>query len=310
VVLALIVAFILGLGAVALAETADRRIRDPEEVGELAGLPLLSAIPESGFSLSSKTRLATEAFVTLRSSLTYFNIDHGLSSVLITSPGKEDGKSTVSAELGRALARAGQDVILLDADLRRPTIAHRLGIPAKAGLGQVLLGQISVEEALWAEDLGDNGGKGKLFVLPAGPPAPNPSELLGSRRMLELLPQLTGRCGILLIDSTPLLTVSDSMPLLRSVSGVVIVARVNQTSRAAIARLRSVIDSAGGKALGAVATGARTGGLYIEPGYGYRHSYAKVEGADQNGSAPGRRRRLGRLRDAIEREKAGARNAE
>jgi capsular exopolysaccharide synthesis family protein len=289
VVLALIVALLLGLGAVAIAEAADRRIRHPDEVGEFAGLPLLSAIPDSSFSLDDESAASIESFVTLRSSLTYFNVDQGLSSVLVTSPGKEDGKTTVSIKLARALARAGRDVILIDADLRRPAIAKRLGFPSSVGLGQVLAGDFTLDQVI-SDEAAPAGGR--LRVLTAGRPVPTPSELLGSRRMLELMSKLSERCDIVIIDSTPLLTVSDSMPLLRAVSGVVLVARVNRTSREAIARLRTVVDSAGGKPLGVVTTGTRRGGLYVAPGYGYESAYTSGPGVAANGNGmPGRRSR-------------------
>lgn len=299
VILASIVAFLLGLGAVALAESSDRRIRHPDEAGDFTGLPLLSAIPRSAFSSSARTHEDEESFATLRASLTFFNIDRPISSVLITSPGKEDGKTMVAVRLARALARAGKDVILLDADLRRPAAAVRLGVPPSQGLGAVLVGELRLEDALRAERAPD-GRRGLLRVLPAGPPPPNPSELLGSRRMADLISELMERSDILVIDSTPLLTVSDSMPLLQLVSGVMLIARINRTSRDAIARLRFVVGSGGGNALGVVATGAAGGGLYAASGYGYKTAYASADD-DQNGSG-GRRTKLWRrgVRDDAE----------
>jgi Mrp family chromosome partitioning ATPase len=152
----------------------------------------------------------------------------------------------------------------------------------------VLVGELSVEKALVSQSPA-NGGSGGLQVLPAGPPPPNPSELLASMRMQELLSELTQRADIVLVDTSPLLTVSDSMPLLPLVSGVILIARVNRTSRDAMKRLRVVVRSAGGNALGVVTTAAATGGLYAAPGYGYEPSYTSH---GTNGS----RRGLGRLK--------------
>lgn len=306
VVLALIVAFLLGIGAVAIAETADRRIRHPDEVGDFTGLPLLSAIPETAFPARQADPEADESFATLRASLTYFNVDRRISSVLVTSPGKEDGKTTVAVRLGESLARAGKKVILLDADLRRPAVARRLGIPPGDGLGAVLVQELRLDDALLAQR-DSNGRRGRLRVLPGGSPPPNPSELLGSSRMRDLIAELEGLCDIVIIDSTPLLTVSDSMPFVQAVSGVVLVARVNRTSRDAIARLREVIRSAGGNPLGVVATGAAGGGLYVAPGYGYETAYARQ--THGNGTR-GRRGRVWGSNKRGEAPQVGAQDAE
>jgi capsular exopolysaccharide synthesis family protein len=287
VILALMVALLLGLGAVALAETTDRRIRHPDEAGDSAGLPLLGSIPASAFSSAKRSPQAEESFATLRASLTYFNVDRRIATVLVTSPGKEDGKTTVATRLAQALTRGGKNVILLDADLRRPAVASRLGIPPSAGLPAVLVGEVELDEAL-VEYQASNGRPGSLRVLPAGPPAPNPSELLGSRRMRELISELEERSDIVLIDSSPLLTVSDSMAVVRAVSGVMLIARVNHTSREAIRRLREVVDSAGGNALGVVATAAASGGLYVAAGYGYETAYASTDAPASGGLIRGR----------------------
>ncbi len=285
VILALIAAILLGLGLVAVAEITDRRIRDPDEVGDFAGLPLLSAIPAAAFSRRrGGSPRVTEAFATLRSSLTFFNVDDPLSTVLVTSPGKADGKTTVAVRLAESFARAGTDVILMDTDLRRPRVAGQLGLPSSPGLAAVLLGRAHLDQAL-LQRADSSGRTGGLNVLPAGSPPPNPSELLASRRMQTLMTELSGRCELLIIDSAPIFTVSDSLPLVPSVSGVVFVARVGRTSREALARLRFVVDSAGGRALGVVATGAKTGGLYAAHGYGYKAAY--VSAAAQSG-APSR----------------------
>ena len=290
VILAIIVAVLLALGAVAIAEGLDRRVRNPDDVGDATGLPLLSAIPAEAFSAPMGSARVIDSVATLRSSLTYFNIDRRLSTILITSPGKEDGKTAVAIQLAQSMARAGKNVILLDTDLRRPAVGERLGIRGRPGLGAVLVGETPLDEALMAQT-GSNGRRGSLWVLPAGPPPPNPSELLGSQRMREILAELTERCDMVIIDSTPLLTVSDSMPLLPHVSGVLMLGRIDRTSREALARLRFVIDSAGGHAIGTVATGARGGGLYVAAGYGYETAYSPAGEEERPARGLGRLRR-------------------
>ena len=265
-VLSLIVALMLALGAVVLAQGIDRKIRDPAELEELTDRPLLSAVPRSSFGAELETGGAgEEAFQTLRASLTYFNIDRPIDSVLISSPSPGDGKTTVATNLARAMARAGKDVILVDADLRRPQVASRFHVRQAAGLGGVLVGEIGLEEAFVEFELDTSGGW--LRLLPAGPPPPNPSELIASERMERLIEQLKSMSDIVIIDSTPLLTVSDSLPLVEIVSGVVAIARLNETSKDAMTRFASVVSNAGGTFLGSVATGASAAGLY--GGYDY-----------------------------------------
>ena len=277
VILAAIVALLLAFGAVVLAQGSDRKIRDPSELEELTGRPLLSAVPRSAFGDGPNDGASEEAFQTLRASLMYFNVDREIKSVLITSPAQGDGKTTVATNLARAMARAGKDVILVDADLRRPQVAWRFDVPGAAGLGGVLVGQTGLEQA-FVEPEADSLA-GRLRVMPAGPPPPNPSELLASKRMKRLIEMLSERCDLVIIDSTPLLTVSDSLPLIEVVSGTVLVARIDGTSKDAVKRLQGVVANAGGMLLGAVATGTAATALYGGHGYGYRQD------ASANGTA-------------------------
>jgi len=273
VLLGILIALLIAVGLVLLAERLDPRIRNPEDLEALTQLPLLSAIPPTAFAdLESVTPADVEAFHTLRASLTYFNIDRRISSVLVTSSGKQEGKTTISVNLALAMARAGKDVVLVDVDFRRPAAAQRLGIPPSAGMGSVLVNALPLEDALIEVPYSGVPG-GRLRVLPAGPPPPNPSELLDSQRMRALIVELEETADLVILDSAPLLVVSDSVPLLKAVSGVVLVARINRTHRAALMKLRQVVGSAGGNALGVVATDVTSGGLY-GGGYGYGSGYA------------------------------------
>ncbi len=267
VVLAVIVALLLGFGGVAAAEALDRRIRDPQDLERLTGLPLLGAIPASSFRGKPLQAPEEQAFSTLRAALTQFNIDRQISSVLVTSAETGEGKTTVVTNLAIALARAGNDVIVLDLDLRSSTAAVRFGANAPfEGLRAVLAGGLPLDQALVGLERSDAAG-GRLRILPAGSPPPNPSELIASPRMKEVIAELAEQADVLLIDSPPLLAVSDVLPLVNVVSGVVIVARMGSTTRDALARLHTVVTAAGGATLGVVATGASSGGLYAR---GYR----------------------------------------
>jgi polysaccharide biosynthesis transport protein len=279
--LGVVIALLLGFGAVAIAENSDRRIRSPEDLESMTGLPLLSTIPASAFDPAEDDDLRDEeAFQMLRGALMYFNVDHRLKSVVITSAGQEDGKTTVAVRLAQSAARAGRNVILVDADLRRPQIAPRLHMDAPEGLGTVLAGESELWSTLREVPVAAEGdsqitSQGALRVLPAGLPAPNPSELLSSERMEQVLGELQGGSDLVIVDSAAALAVSDALPLLRWTSGVVMIARLNRTTRAGVRRLQKIIESANGTLLGVVATGVSNRSGYDGYGYGYKDSRAR-----------------------------------
>ena len=304
IALGVIAGLLLGLAVVLVAEGADRRIRQPEDLEELTGLPMLAVIPRGAFSGKAHGRLADESFHRLRSALMYFNVDRPRSTILVASAVKGDGKTTVAIRLARAVAQAGRDVIIVDADLRRPQVASRLGLGSDfAGFGQglagVLTGQRALVDALGEVPIRDPDDEslvpsqmpGRLRALCAGGIPPNPSELIGSHRMLEVLQELEGLADLVILDTNPLLTVSDALPLLDAVSGVVFVVRLGHTPKDAIRRFQKTIAHTNATVLGFVATDA-VGGVYGPHGYGAGYGYT----ATGEGAGDGDRRGLRRLR--------------
>jgi len=291
--LGLVIALLLGIGAVAIAENADRRIRSPEDLEAMTGLPLLSVIPSSAFDPSEDDDLRDEeAFQMLRGALMYFNVDQRLKSIVITSPGQEDGKTTIAVRLAQSAARAGRNVVLVDADLRRPQIAQRLHMDPAIGLGPVLAGDGELHSAMFELPVAAEGdssitAQGSLRILPAGPAAPNPSELLSSERMEQVLAELERESDLVIVDSAAALAVSDALPLLRWTTGVVMVARLNRTTRAGVRRLQKIITAASGTLFGVVATGAPTRFGYDGYGYGYKDSRARKRAIKKNGPPKG-----------------------
>lgn len=283
--LAFVIALLLGIGAVLLAENSDRRLRAPEDLERLTETPLLGTIARGAFSPQRYLEPRNvEAFQTLRAALTYYNVDRPLSSVVIVSPGPEDGKTTVAIGLAIAVARAGGRAILVDADLRRPQVSARLGIPAVEGLGAVLNHERELVDSLLEHPVDAPAG-GRLLVLPAGPPPANPSALISSPEMRELLSELEHQADLVIVDTAATLAVSDSLPLIQAASGIVMIVRMNRSSRAAVRRLQKIITSAHGAAMGVVATGTSS----VTYGYGGEKYYAA-----RNGTGAGRRRRLRR----------------
>ena len=267
-ILGFVVALLIAAGAVALAERLDRRLHDSRDVERLTGTPLLAQIPASAFPGAAPDPQLPIVFQTLRDSLTYFNVDQRLASLLVISPLKGDGKTSVSTNLAVAFARAGKQVILVDADLRSPQVATRMGTGPMPGLSEVISGSTEIQDALVEiEPFGSY-----LRVLPGGSIPPNPSEMLGSARMSTVLAELSEMSDLVLIDTAPVLVVSDAFPLFDQVAGIVGVSRLEQTPREAITRAIEVAASAGGRVLGMVATGAKQPG----DGYGYGYAYGEA----------------------------------
>ena len=270
-ILAFVLALLLAAGAVTLAERLDRRLHDSRDLERLTGTPLLAQIPASAFPGVAPDPQLPIIFQTLRDSLTYFNVDQRLASLLVISPLKGDGKTSVSTNLAVAFARAGKQVILVDADLRSPQVATRMGTPGQPGLSELISGNSDIHESLFEiEPFGSY-----LRVLPGGSIPPNPSEMLGSARMSTILAELSEMSDLVIIDSAPVLVVSDAFPLFEQVAGIVSVSRLEQTPREAITRATEVAVSAGGRVLGTVATGSKQPG----DGYGYGYAYGEVPSA-------------------------------
>jgi len=277
-----------------LVERLDRKIRKPEELETITGVPVLGTIPKEAFPGEKPPGpQVSEAFQTLRDSLTYFNVDRDLTTLVVVSPLKGEGKTTVVSHLAVAFARAGKRVIAVDTDMRHPQLASRFGFDNSPGLSEVLRSG-APESALRTVD----GFDGLLQVLPGGAAAPNPSELLGSASMSSMLGRFSDVCDLVLIDTPPLLVISDAFALLQQGSGLVGVARVEQTHSDVVARMVDVINTAGGRLLGMVATGSREPARY---GYGYGYQDASdhqkgkdgapvtmLSGVSSNGATPGR----------------------
>jgi capsular exopolysaccharide synthesis family protein len=283
-----VLGLLLGLGLAFLLERLDRRIREPKDLEAVYGLPLLGVVPESS-ALSRSTRGGgdaravlppgeAESFQLIRAHLRYFNVDRQLRTLLVASAAPGDGKTTIARHLAAAAARMGSRVLLMEADLRRPTLAQQLGVQSGPGLADVLIGAVMLGEATQAIDLealpSGDGERERVFeVLVAGASLPpNPGELIESHAMETLLQQAQSLYDLIVIDTPPLTAVSDAFPLLRKVDGVVIVGRVGRNRRDVAQRLHETLSGAGAPLLGVIANGfkARRNAPYA---YAYDYSY-------------------------------------
>lgn len=283
----------LGIGLTFLIEYFDNTVKSPEEL-ERMGFNILSTIPRIEMDKVEKkverkfkklgqlegrkieARLIThldpkspvsEAYRTLRTNLQFSKVDQKLDSVLITSAGPKEGKSTTAANLAIAMAQAGQKVVLVDADLRRPVIHSIFGVKKDLGLTNYLMEAISYEQ-LFKTTFLDN-----LFLITSGVLPPNPSELLASHKMEDTLARLRADFDLVVIDSPPVIAVTDAAVMSTKVSGTILIVSAEHTNRDAIARADSLLKSVNAKLLGALLNGVNVEGMYGSYYYYYYHHY-------------------------------------
>ncbi len=247
----------------ALLEQLDTTLHTTEDLEPLLRTPLLGTMPllrgrtERRLSHlanpSIEAPVLLEACRILRSNLTFASVDAPLRSVLVTSADPGEGKSLSALNLATVMAMDGRRVILLDCDLRRP-MQHMLNeVPLEPGFTNILTNEATLEEALRPTAL-DN-----LWLLPAGTLPPNPPELLGSEHGRQLLRDLKERCDLVVIDSPPVLSLSDPQVLCSSVDGVVLIAAANSTPRQHLQRAQATLRHAGGRLLGVLFNKVREG---------------------------------------------------
>jgi capsular exopolysaccharide synthesis family protein len=294
--MALLVGGLLGLGvgiAFALVRTAsDRRVRQADDVQDRTGVPVVGTVPAST-ALASDHRLLdpamtsekgnsfalNEAFRALRTNLKFMDVDHPPRTIVITSPLPGDGKSTIACNLAVTLAANGESVVLVDGDLRRPTVARTMGLPGGAGLSDVLAGRVELADVLQRTPTPN------LFVLAAGSIPPNPSELLGSDRMRRVLEQLSTH-AMVIIDAPPLLPVTDGAVLTHQADGALMAISVGKTTYDIAEKAIATLHKAQGRVLGLVLNKAPLKGADA-PHYAhaYRGTYLPRTPADAESSS-------------------------
>ncbi len=258
------VAGMLGIAAICLLrELRDLRIKTVSELRKATSLPLLATIGRFSTMVDPRAlrnnihaalrylvaprSLEAESYRSLRTALNVIKEDARAKTVLVTSPEAGDGKTTTIANLAVALAQSGQRVLLIDADLRRPTVHTLFRTAADVGLVDVLAGEVDGLNAV-RDTFVDN-----LRVLPAGRPPINPAELLASPRLPQLFRAMRDEFDLVLIDSPPLLAVSDPSAIARQTDGVLLVVRLGKTSLITARRARDLIQTHGLTVLGMVA---------------------------------------------------------
>jgi succinoglycan biosynthesis transport protein ExoP len=254
-VLGALLGAILGFALAALRERWDRRLRTVDELEDSSPWPVLARIPRSR-ALARGGRLGpqsveAESLRMLRASLRYFSVTNELSSLLITSALPGEGKSTTARRLAETMAAMGDRVVLVAADMHRSPKALTGADIGSSGLSGALVG-MDLDEVLEEVDVDGESGR-TLTVLPSGPLPPNPSELLESGRMRQLMDELESQFEIVIVDSPPLPVLSDAITLVRHVSGIIVVSAVGRTTREDLRAVEKQVRLLRGQVLGLIA---------------------------------------------------------
>jgi succinoglycan biosynthesis transport protein ExoP len=267
----------LGIFVAFLRDSLDRRLRGAREIQTELNFPLLGHVRHQAMGQVVRSdnghneRFSEdgEGFRMLRRNLEFLSIDTPMHSVLVTSPLPEEGKSTVAASLACASVMAGKRTLLVECDLRRPDLAERFGLAPAPGLTDYLARQAEPREILQTIELAPSiasngsgpsvaeGGRGALVCITAGSASPQPAELLGSERFRDFLSQVSAAYDIVIIDSSPLLSVADTRELLPNVDGVLLCIRSSQTTREQALAVKAALDHYPERPTGLVVTGLR-----------------------------------------------------
>ena len=273
-ILAGILGIALGVGIAFLLDFIDRRVKTVEDFERLYGLRALVAIPQQAFreGTPDMRSAAFEPYRILRSSLSFASVDRRVHAVLVTSAVQGEGKTSVAVNLARAAALSGQRVVLVEADLRRPSFQRHLPLdPEAGGLTTAVVGDHAVRDLIQYGLLGLQN----LGVLASGPLPPGSAEIMRSRSMGDTLRQLTTEAELIVIDAPPLLPVADAQILLgrTEIDACLIVARAYFTKREQIRRTRSILDQQRVEPIGLAVTGLRDYHTYEY--YGSRQEIAR-----------------------------------
>lgn len=246
------IGFVLAASAAHLLEYLDKTIKSPDDVTRVLDLPVIGYIGEIDKKLKEADYVAAhprspiaEAFRALRTNIEFAGVDKPLRSILVTSPDTEDGKSTVATNLGIIMAQGDKKVVILDADLRRPNIHKLLSINSQPGLTDIFRDKVNVFDAMriWKDR--------QVTIITAGTPPPNPSELLASRRMDQVISSLVEVIDAVVIDGPPSV-VTDSVILAAKVDGVLLVIRPGHTREDVARAMMDQMHRAGANIIGVV----------------------------------------------------------
>lgn len=294
ILLAVIVGLTVGTMLAFFFEYMDNTIKTPEDIKKYLGIPYLGPVPAIDHDMGEKDEdvaelvavqtpksTASEAYRGLRTSLLFSSAEAQPRVILVTSAGPREGKTLTCTNLAVTLAQAGSKVLLIDCDMRRPRVHHIMKIGRDKGISNILAGTSEDNRILFRTKFAN------LDVVPCGPIPPNPSELLGSNRMVKLLEAFRKRYDKIVIDSPPITAVTDASVLARVADGVIVVIRFSDTSRDIVLNGLEQLKAVNATVLGAVLNGVDMG----NNGYYYYQYYYYYYGEDGKRSKSARRKR-------------------
>ena len=290
VALAAMIGFLGGACIIFLIEAFDDTLKGPDDVVRHLGLPVLGLIAKHEKDVKVITAAQprspiSEAYRSLRTNLQFTSVDYPINTLLVTSPSPAEGKSSVTANLGIVIAQSGRSVVLVDADLRRPNLHKILDLANRKGVSTLFVQpKLNLDGSLQPTAVPN------LFVLPAGDVPPNPSELLGSAKMFEIIGRVKDHADLVIIDTPPIMAVTDSAVLAPRVDGVILVVKPGSTNlgaaKQAVEQLRRVGANLLGVVLNEVAINRSRYRYYRYKGYYYHYYNTKYyhEDSEKNGN--------------------------
>lgn len=271
-VLGLLLGLAVGYGAAILRTVMDRRMHSTDDIAQITDKPLLGEIIDDPKADKNRIIVSTkpqspraESFRALRTNLQFLNVGAKKRVFVVSSSRPSEGKSTTSLNLAATLSQTGASVVVVEGDLRMPTFAKYLDIEGGAGLTDVLIGRAELVDVI------QRWGRDPYYVLPAGQIPPNPSELLGTTEMEEILETLRNQFDYVIIDAPPVLAVTDAVVLEKLATGLLMVVATGFTTKQELEDSMQVLDTAGTNVLGVIATmvSAKQPGGYSYGQYGY-----------------------------------------
>jgi capsular exopolysaccharide synthesis family protein len=267
---------LLGAGLAFFFEYLDNRIKRPEEIKSELGLPFLGMVPLfASKSITGKPLISgrmphefVEAIRGIRTNVLFSTADSGPKTLVVTSTGPGEGKSLMSANIALSLAASGQRVLLIDADMRRPKTHELFGIGCEPGLSNVLVGNAKASDAV------RRASSANLWLLPAGKQSPNPAELLGSRRFIDFSASLQNHFDWIIMDTPPVMAVTDAAVLAHSAHGVVFVIGAEMTSKGAAKAALEQLDAAKATYVGSILNRVNVQRNAYYYGNRYRQAYS------------------------------------